>query len=710
MRADRRCRNVSAAARDFLKRASALRTIGDAAAAASDLAIAIERDPTDFAVNLAALRWGRPEEREGAAQRIIDGDCVEAKTLVEAIRVQLSAGAPAVLRVRPQEQGFRGWIAWPEGQTIRARVISTKGAEAETGFAANPAHRLRGPGYGVADIEFRDADSLTIIAKGFGARRIRPHAGDCCNDDQYARFTESEASVTVVMPVYDGFAETRTCLESLFAQQGALFHLVVVDDASPDPRIRALLDEAARRQGVTRLANDVNLGFARSVNRALALCDQGDALLLNSDVILSPHAIERMSQLARTDKRIGTVTPFSNNSQLTSYPRPNAANPLPSREEIAAIDEAAFRANGLRLCRAALRHRLLFVHHPRLPERRGAFAGILRTRILRGRRILSRRPRAWFSQCLRHRRLRRARGIRVFQGRQACVDFSQSTQFSRIDFPVAREKRLDSGAPIRCARRARRSKSCGRRRASARSSSPARGSQPGAPSGAPRRSMRRGKMGRRRRCSIRSTGGLRIELSRPGGGAPASLGFRLDSTGLRRAAVYLRALAPNRAEIFDALTMPDALLDLIIGLGAPIDLYCVDLWTLRGVSRLRGGPCESPEEARPCPACVDDAARSGDPKDERAREARLARAIAAARSIRSTDRLSAAFARRVFGAKAAPWSEPPAPRAPARVLAGRRLGVLRPFTSADNDRLVTALGRRLAMNGGEEAQVIVFGA
>ena len=220
MRADRRCRSVSAAARDFLMRAGALRTIGDAAAAASDLATAIERDPTDFAVNLAALRWGSPEERESAAQRIIDGDCAEAKTLVEAIRVQLSAGAPAVLRVRPQEQGFRGWIAWPEGQTIRARALSTTGAAAETGFAANPAHRLRGPGYGVADIEFRDAVSLTIVAGGSALAEFALPLAHCCNDHQHVRFAESEASVTVVMPVYDGFAETRVCLEIVVCSTG----------------------------------------------------------------------------------------------------------------------------------------------------------------------------------------------------------------------------------------------------------------------------------------------------------------------------------------------------------------------------------------------------------------------------------------------------------------------------------------------------------
>ena len=163
-------------------------------------------------------------------------------------------------------------------------------------------------------------------------------------------------------------------------------------------------------------------------------------------------------------------------------------------------------------------------------------------------------------------------------------------------------------------------------------------------------------------------------------------------------------------EIFDALTTPDALLDLIISLGAPIDLYCIDLWTLRGASGRRAGPCASLDEFRPCPACVDDAARGVDPRDTRAREGRLARAIAAARSIRSTDRLSAAFARRGFGAKAAPWDEPPTPRSPERFLAGPRLGVLAPFASADNDRLITALGRRLAGNGGEEAQVVVFGA
>ena len=530
MRADRRCRNVSAAARDFLIRATALRTIGDVAGAAADLAIAIERDPTDFAVNVAALRWGGPEERDSAAQRIIDGDAAETKTLVEAIRVQLSTGAPVALRVRPQEQGFRGWIAWREGQAVRARITFADRANKETAFAANPAHRLRGSGYGVADIEFRDVDTLTIIVDGSAFAEFALPPARRRNDDQNLRVAKSEASVTVIMPVYNGFAETQACLDSLFAQQGALFHLVVVDDASPDSRIHALLDEAACRPGVTRLANDVNLGFARSVNRALALFSQADALLLNSDVILSPHAIERMAKLARIDKRIGTVTPFSNNSQLTSYPRPNMANPLPSQEEIVAIDEAAFRANGLRavdmptgigFCLYITRACLDAVG--RLPEfyGRGYYEDVE------------------FCLATRERGFRNVCATGVFVGHVGSASFKQNKSSLTLRNHMILEDRFPGrgretagflGAdPLRAARAAIEELQppphigalvvVGEGSAAWRGARRAESLNQAGNDGAPGALL------------IRSTGASRIEVSRPGAGAPASLGFRLDSAG-----------------------------------------------------------------------------------------------------------------------------------------------------------------------------------
>ena len=57
------------------------------------------------------------------------------------------------------------------------------------------------------------------------------------------------AAVDVVVPVYKGLAETRACLQSVLAAAGHVRpRLVVVNDASPDPRLADWLRELAEPQ------------------------------------------------------------------------------------------------------------------------------------------------------------------------------------------------------------------------------------------------------------------------------------------------------------------------------------------------------------------------------------------------------------------------------------------------------------------------------
>lgn len=151
----------------------------------------------------------------------------------------------------------------------------------------------------------------------------------------------------IIVPVYQDAAATRACLESLQrARPSFAHHILVVDDASPDPAIRAYLDQRASAGDFVLARHDVNLGFAATVNRALALRMAGDVLLLNADTLLPQDACERLHALSRLDTSLGTITPVSNNGELTSYPLRNVINPLPSQDEIEAINTHLRSVNG----------------------------------------------------------------------------------------------------------------------------------------------------------------------------------------------------------------------------------------------------------------------------------------------------------------------------------------------------------------------------
>lgn len=127
--------------------------------------------------------------------------------------------------------------------------------------------------------------------------------------------------IDVVIPVYRGFESTRRCIESVLASaQRAAFTAVVVDDAGPEPAIAGWLDSLARDGRIELLRNGSNQGFVRSVNRGMALHPDRDVLLLNSDTEVANDWLDRIRAAAYGAKDVGTVTPFSNNATICSYP------------------------------------------------------------------------------------------------------------------------------------------------------------------------------------------------------------------------------------------------------------------------------------------------------------------------------------------------------------------------------------------------------
>lgn len=152
--------------------------------------------------------------------------------------------------------------------------------------------------------------------------------------------------VDVIIPVYRGLDETRHCLESVLAfPQQTAHEIVVINDCSPEPELTVLLRQWAASGAFTLLENPVNTGFVNAVNRGMVLHPDRDVVLLNSDTEVYGDWLDRLRRHAGSDPPIGTVTPFSNNATICSYPRFMQDNPLPADWPLAALDALCAKIN-----------------------------------------------------------------------------------------------------------------------------------------------------------------------------------------------------------------------------------------------------------------------------------------------------------------------------------------------------------------------------
>lgn len=152
--------------------------------------------------------------------------------------------------------------------------------------------------------------------------------------------------VDVIVPVYRGVDETSRCIESVYrATYQTPFRLIVINDCSPEPAMYDYLEEASRRLGFLLLTNAENLGFVGTVNRAMALSDANDVVLLNSDAEVANDWLDRMMAQAYARDCVATVTPLSNNATICSYPDFAGRRKLPAGVTLDRMDKACSVAN-----------------------------------------------------------------------------------------------------------------------------------------------------------------------------------------------------------------------------------------------------------------------------------------------------------------------------------------------------------------------------
>lgn len=140
---------------------------------------------------------------------------------------------------------------------------------------------------------------------------------------------------TIIVPIYQAVSDLEHCLDSLERTLPARTVVHLADDASPDPSVAMLIEHFTRhsRLKVTCTRRAENLGFVGNVNRALAETAPHDVILFNSDAGATPGWFEAMRVCAQSDPRIATITPWSNNGEICSWPEFCRAMPVPERHD-----------------------------------------------------------------------------------------------------------------------------------------------------------------------------------------------------------------------------------------------------------------------------------------------------------------------------------------------------------------------------------------
>lgn len=344
---DRWRRTARPTCQTFVLRAQASFRIGRRQDAINDLLQALKIDPTHRTANLRLFEWGDARQRDRAARALLDFD----ESVLEGALSHLSQrGDVGAGRLRLRGQRLAGWCVWRPRAEVRLELCDASNAVTQVKVAPQAGHWLAGV-FGVAaditsNFPFDAAAKASLLIEGKVVSQIGDR-GDRFAEVETASSSDCDAhSVTIVVPVYDDAKATLRCLEALnpVLERSPDARVLVVDDASPDQTIRRFLREDFRGPRRRVITNARNLGYLISVNRALRMIPAGDVLLLNSDTVPLPSLVDDLRAIARSDVRIGTINPLSNNGEFVSFPKPFQNNAI-DLDTLPALASCAAEAN-----------------------------------------------------------------------------------------------------------------------------------------------------------------------------------------------------------------------------------------------------------------------------------------------------------------------------------------------------------------------------
>ena len=155
----------------------------------------------------------------------------------------------------------------------------------------------------------------------------------------------NDTQIDIVIPVYNGFEYLKALFDTLKKNTSHPYRVIVINDASPDERVLPYLKERiAEFENALLLDNEENLGFVRSVNRAVEKTN-GHFVILNTDTELPPYWLERLMYPILHMPKVASTTPFTNSGTIASFPNFLEDNPIFEKLSVAQLDSAFRNVN-----------------------------------------------------------------------------------------------------------------------------------------------------------------------------------------------------------------------------------------------------------------------------------------------------------------------------------------------------------------------------
>lgn len=363
--ADRYCRLTHHRdAFGLLLRAEASEELGDADGYRVDVEASFKADPMLAGAARRMLAMAPSAARADIARLILSNPRADREARLDAIEAVLALKYDIVCELRFDGRDIQGFLAWEATEWIEfsfdpdsaaswsriPREMLHQRGRRELAIAHLPLQPVRDPDDASAKMLAFRARTERGGLRRFDTNRssvLRPIPRSAKRQVAVSR-GEVQAEITVIVPVFGHRRMTQLCLIALLRQKREMpgLRVLIVDDNPERSVLTPAMVRAADAAGFEIVRNHRNIGFARSVNRAFAMTDSGDVLLLNADVLLPPGAIGRLAAASRRTSDIGTVTPFSNDGEEASFPTPlRRALLLPFRQ-VCALDRTAAAANG----------------------------------------------------------------------------------------------------------------------------------------------------------------------------------------------------------------------------------------------------------------------------------------------------------------------------------------------------------------------------
>lgn len=115
-----------------------------------------------------------------------------------------------------------------------------------------------------------------------------------------ARSAADRIRFSVIVPVYGHARHLTPMIESLLAQSRPAEEIILVDDHSPDPAVREVLQRHSGRPTVQVLFQDANRGVSATTNLGLAHATGTHLAFVDCDDQLVPDALEKVERRIRT--------------------------------------------------------------------------------------------------------------------------------------------------------------------------------------------------------------------------------------------------------------------------------------------------------------------------------------------------------------------------------------------------------------------------